>query len=103
MFLAIILAMNNFFFEQITPNEIDMALAGRVRAIRKRRKISQKELSERSGVSLGSVKRFESSGLISLTGLTKIAIVLEIEQELRDLFTEVPYRSIEELLNDKNR
>lgn len=95
--------MNNFFFEQITPNEIDMALAGRVRAIRKRRKMSQKELSERSGVSLGSVKRFESSGLISLTGLTKIAIVLEIEQELRDLFTEVPYRSIEELLNDKNR
>lgn len=95
--------MNNFFFEQITPNEIDMALSGRVRAIRKRRKMSQKELSERSGVSLGSVKRFESAGLISLTGLTKIAIALEIEQELRDLFTDVPYKSIEELLNDKNR
>lgn len=103
MILAIILAMNNFFFEQITPNEIDMALASRVRAVRKRRKMSQKELSERSGVSLGSVKRFESTGLISLTSLTKIAIVLEIEQGLRELFTEVPYKSIEELLNDKNR
>ncbi|MCI9359622.1 MAG: helix-turn-helix domain-containing protein [Hungatella sp.] len=34
-------------------------IAGRIRQIRKRRKLSQKKLSEKSGVSLGSVKRFE--------------------------------------------
>ena len=45
-----------------TPKEIQMQIAQNVRAVRKRRKISQKALSEKSGVSLGSVKRFETSG-----------------------------------------
>ena len=49
-----------------TPKEIQMQIAQNVRAVRKRRKISQKALSEKSGVSLGSVKRFETSGEISL-------------------------------------
>ena len=64
-----------------------------------RRKSSQKRLSEKSGVSLGSVKRFEQSGEISLSALTKIAIALEIENELLDLFKEVPFQSIEEIIN----
>lgn len=82
-----------------TPNEIDKMIAERIRVIRKRRKISQKKLSEKSGVSLGSVKRFEQSGEISLSALTKIAIALEIESELLDLFKEVPFQSIEEIIN----
>ena len=40
-----------------TAEEIDMKLAGRIRGIRKRRSISQKKLSEMSGVSYGSIKR----------------------------------------------
>lgn len=82
-----------------TPNEIDKMIAERIRVIRKRRKISQKKLSEKSGVSLGSVKRFEQSGEISLSALTKISIALEIESELLDLFKEVPFQSIEEIIN----
>lgn len=38
---------------------------------------TQKALSQRSGVSLGSLKRFESSGQISLESLLKLALVLE--------------------------
>ena len=45
-----------------TAEEIDMKLAGRIRGIRKRRSISQKKLSEMSGVSYGSIKRFETTG-----------------------------------------
>ena len=56
--------MNNFNFLSKTPKEIDKLIAARIRNIRRRRKISQKRLSEKSGVSLGSVKRFESSGEI---------------------------------------
>lgn len=85
-----------------TPGEIDMLIAQRIRAIRKRRKISQKRLSEKSGVSLGSVKRFEQSGEISLISLTKIAIALEIESELENLFKEVPFLSIEEIINGQD-
>lgn len=89
--------MNNYNFLTKTPREINQLIASRIRGIRKRRKISQKRLSEKSGVSLGSVKRFEQSGDISLIFLTKIAIALEIEDELEHLFEKVPFLSIEEV------
>ena len=54
----------NFVWE--TPEEINLALAQRLSRIRKRRKLSQQELSEKSNVSYGSIKRFETSGQISL-------------------------------------
>ena len=94
--------MNTFYFEQKTPGEIDKVIAGRIRNIRKRRKMSQKKLSEKSGVSLGSVKRFETSGEISLISLTKIAIALEISSEMEELFKEVPFLSIEEIIDGNN-
>ena len=81
--------------------EIDTDIAKRMAQLRKRRKISQKELAVRSGVSIGSLKRFEQSGEISLQSLTKLAIALEVEGELEDLFSEVPFASIEEVLNEQ--
>lgn len=94
--------MNTFLFECKTPVEIDTAIARRIRAIRRRRKISQKKLSEKSGVSLGSVKRFEQSGEISLLSLTKIAFALEIDNELAHLFEDVKPLSLEEILNEQD-
>ena len=94
--------MNTFNFKQNTPQEINSLIAERIRNIRKRRKISQIKLSEKSGVSLGSVKRFEQSGEISLLSLTKIAIALGIDQELMDLFAEIPFLSIEEVINEQD-
>lgn len=92
----------DFSFTQTTPGEITNGIAKRVRSVRKRRKISQRKLSEKSGVSLGSVKRFEQSGEISLTSLAKIAIALELENELKEMFAEVPFLSIEEISHAKN-
>lgn len=94
--------MNTFNFMQKTPREIDKLIAEKIRNIRKRRKISQKKLSEKSGVSLGSVKRFEQSGEISFISLTKIAIALELDSELEHLFEEVPFLSIEEIMDEGN-
>ncbi len=39
-----------------------------------------------SGVSFGSVKRFEATGKISLLSLTKIAIALECTDEIKNMF-----------------
>ena len=99
-----ILTMKDFVFNfmEVTPQEINLKIAERARAIRKRRKMSQERLSEKSGVSLGSVKRFERSGEISLMSLTKLAIALEIEQDMKKLFSDVPYRSLEEI-DDEDR
>ena len=83
-----------------TAEELDQKLAQRVRIIRKRRSISQEKLASMSGVSYGSIKRFEMTGKISLLSLTKIAMALDIAGELRDIFTNVPYKDIQELINE---
>ena len=75
--------MEGFIWE--TAEELDLKLAQRVRNIRKRRSISQEKLASMSGVSYGSVKRFESTGQISLLSLTKIAMALDIADELRNI------------------
>ncbi|MCI8996604.1 MAG: helix-turn-helix transcriptional regulator [Lachnospiraceae bacterium] len=79
--------------------EIQKLIAKRIRGFRKRRKISQQKLSSLSGVILGSVKRFEQSGEISLPSLIKIAIALDLEKELEQLFANVPPLSIEEIIH----
>lgn len=83
-----------------TAEELDKNLALRVRKIRKRRKISQQKLADLSGVSYGSIKRFETSGQISLLALTKIAMALDMANELRNIFSQVPYRNIQEVINE---
>ena len=83
-----------------TAEELDQKLAQRVRNIRKRRSISQEKLAAMRGVSHGSIKRFETTGQISLISLTKIAMALDIADELRSLFLQVPYRNIQEVLNE---
>ena len=54
-----------------------------------------------SGVSFGSIKRFETSGQISLISLTKIAIALDLADELRNLFVQAPYKDIQEVINER--
>lgn len=90
--------MEGFIWE--TAEELDLNLAQRVRNIRKRRSISQEKLASMSGVSYGSVKRFESTGQISLLSLTKVAMALDIADELRNIFSQVPYRDIKEVINE---
>lgn len=90
--------MEQFIWE--TPEELDQKLAQRVRKIRKRRSITQEKLASISGVSYGSIKRFETTGQISLLSLTKIAIALDLADELRNIFTQVPYKDIQEIINE---
>ena len=95
-----------------TVEELDQKLAYRVKVIRKRRSISQQKLALMSNVSYGSIKRFESTGQISLYSLTKIAMALHIEEiamalhiedDLRNLFTQVPYRNLQEVINEQKQ
>ena len=87
------------FYETI--DEINMGVAKRLKLLRKRQKISQEKLSIKSGVSLGSIKRFETSGEISLKNLTKLASALKCDSDIKALFSQVPYDNIEEVVNEK--
>lgn len=88
---------------QKTSSEINIELAKRMVLLRKRKKLTQKNLSAKAGVSLGSLKRFEQSGEISLQSFTKLAIALEVEGELEALFNDVPFESIEEVINGQTK
>ena len=84
-----------------TPEEMDLAVARRLRGIRKRRGLTQQQLSEKSNVSLGSIKRFESTGQISLISLTRLAVALDCADAVRQLFDDVTYNSIEEVIRER--
>ena len=90
--------MHHYIWE--TPEEINMAVASNARNLRKRLGISQQRLSEVSGVSYASIKRFEVTGNISFLSLTKIAIALDAVNGIKTIFTDVPYKSIQEVINE---
>ena len=91
--------MNNNFLNQKTPNEIAKNLAEKIKLRRKKLKISQESLTQKSGVSLGSIKRFETKYEISLQSFIKIAIALDLDGDFENLFTTKTYTSIDEVIN----
>mgnify|MGYP003289712509 FL=1 len=91
--------MNSSFFNQKTPNEIARNLADKIKEHRKKLKISQEVLAQKSGVSLGSIKRFETKYEISLQSFIKIAIALDLDNDIENLFTQRTYASIDEVIN----
>lgn len=83
-----------------TNDEILLDLVSRFKRIRKRKNITQKKLSEISNVSYASIKRFEQTGEISLSSLVKICVALNIQDQIKKLFKDVEYRSVEEIINE---
>lgn len=83
------------------PSDVAKELAQRLKRIRKRRKITQRQLASRSNVSYASLCRFEQTGLISLEAFIKLTMELGVIDEIKDLFTRPVYSSIEEVVNDK--
>ena len=71
------------------------------KAIRKRRKITQKQLADRSNVSYAALKKFEQTGQISLISLVKITMELGMADEIKALFSKPVYLNIDEVLNDE--
>jgi len=90
--------MNNHFFNRKTPNEIAKSLANKIKERRKKLKISQENLAQKSGVSLGSIKRFETKYEISLQALIKFAIALDLDGDFENLFLTKTYASIDEVI-----
>ncbi len=63
--------------DQKTPKEVMILLSKNIIALRKQEKMSQRELSERSGVAYASIRKFESTGIISLESFLKICDTLQ--------------------------
>ncbi len=63
--------------------------------------LTQSSLSKMSGVSLGSLKRFENKYKISLEHLLQLALALDALDGFHHLFPEDDYQSIDEIINKK--
>lgn len=74
------------FVKVNTIQSITIGLVGRVKKLRKAKKLTQKALAQKSGVTYASFRRFESSGDISLLSLLKIANALNCLGDFNELF-----------------
>ena len=84
-----------------TPQEVQQELVTRFKARRLALNLTQKGLAERSGLSLGSLKRFERTGLIALDSLLRLALVLDCLEDFDQICIGTPgveARSLDELL-----
>lgn len=84
-----------------TPSDIALKIAKRIKNIRKRRKITQKQMATRCNVSYASYRKFEETGMIAFVSLIKVVMELGLINEINDLFTQPVYLSIEEVINDR--
>ena len=83
--------MNNYLK---TSRDVRVALAERVRAERLRQNITQEKLAEGAGISLSTLRRFESTGDITLKDLTEIAFVLRRLDGFESLFSIPPVQTL---------
>jgi transcriptional regulator with XRE-family HTH domain len=86
------------------PADWMLEMAKRHKMLRKQAGFTQSELARRSGVSLGSLKRFETSGQISIQSLFLLIDVLERLDDLDTILK--PFenmKEIERLFSDKKR
>lgn len=59
--------------------------------------LTREEIAEKSGVAMSNVARFEQKGLISLTNLIKLGMALGYTAEVKNIFAEPKFSTMEEL------
>jgi hypothetical protein len=106
---------NNHFFQlrdtimsimMTTPHEMLKVIAQKSKGKRLFLNFSQMTLSERSGVSHGVIKKFETTGKISLESLLRLALTLDALDEFHDLFPALKPEvalSLDDLMRDNTR
>jgi len=90
----------------LTPHEVILQVATRAKEKRLALNLTQQSLSNRSGVSLGVLKKFERTGKVAFASLLKIAFTLDSLGEFDALFQAKPpesYSTLNALLNQKTR
>ena len=86
-----------------TPKSIMQNLKDKFKQKRLSLNLTQEGLSNKSGVSLGSIKRFESSGEISFESLLKVALVLNCLDDFKNIANkeDEQYETMDDLLKVK--
>ena len=86
----------------LTPNEMEKLLAERFKALRLLAGYKRTTLAQRAGVTVASLKRFETSGQVSLKNLLRLAHAVDRLPEFSGLFAPPQATSLAQL-RDQNR
>lgn len=89
--------MNVTMLSLVSPAEMGVSMAGRLRVLRLLKGWTRETLAKRAGVTAASLKRFETSGKASMELVFKIAHALDRLEEFNQILQPPPARSIEEL------
>ena len=74
------------FVETLTEQSVVNGIVERMKRRRKQMELSQRQLSQKSGVTYSSLRRFETTGEISLSSLLKIAHALDALKDFESIF-----------------
>ena len=78
-------------------DDIAKKLAADFRARRIEKNMTREQVAEKSGVAVSNIIRFEQKGLISLKNLIGIAMAMEYTSEVKNIFDQPKYSTMEEL------
>lgn len=78
-------------------DDIAREIAGNFRRRRIEKNLTREMVAETAGVAVSNIVRFEQKGLISLKNLIGIAMALGYTADIRSLFSEPKYSTMEEL------
>ena len=80
------------------PLEMAADLGKRLQTRRLARNLTQEGLAARSGVALGTLKRFEAKGSISLVSFIRLAVALGEEAPLDQLLADPEFETLDQVL-----
>ena len=92
----ILSVLENYMLDN--PDDIARGIADDFRKRRIEKNYTREEMAEKSGVAVSNIIRFEQKGLISLKNLIGIAMALGYTSELRHVFGQPKYSTMDELL-----
>ena len=90
-------------FSMLPPENISIELSKRAKNQRLRQNLTLAGLAQRSGVPLGTLKKFEQTGQIALVSFLRLAVALKDEAALENLLREQSPETLDEVLQKTQR
>ena len=87
--------LDNFTMDN--SDDISMDIANDFRRRRIEKNLTREEVADKAGVAVSNIVRFEQKGLISLKNLIELAIAMGYVSEVKQIFSQPKYQTIEEL------
>lgn len=78
-------------------SDVAMQLAADFRQRRIEKGLTREQVAELSGTAVSNIVRFEQKGLISLKNLIGIAMAMDYTSEIKNIFAQPKYSTMEEL------